>query len=131
MTLDNFTSPNHSVRPSTVRLHPSYAERLRWIQRGVQSSVSGGVWDLPGAVPVAPIQPYDPGLRTSAHLTAQGEEYATPRGMLGHYVPLRPTTQRLRGDTADGILLYDVPGPRTNTVPIARFSRYHPFQRRS
>lgn len=145
-SLDNFTTGNGSRRN-----FPGVAERNRWLQFNLHSSQSKA-WDIPSSVPVAPVQPYDPAMRTSSRSGPSLEEPFTPRSDRGQYVPLTPQPVRRVGDTVEGIQLYDpcpqhfgrvttgpCPfrkwwGPWSPTtygreVPLKTYSRYHPFLR--
>eukprot|EP00668_Euglena_longa_P003249 GGOE01003801.1.p2 GENE.GGOE01003801.1~~GGOE01003801.1.p2 ORF type:complete len:155 (-),score=21.61 GGOE01003801.1:105-569(-) len=104
-TLDNFNTGNSGTMP----LHTTYADRMAMVQTGLHSSRPGSEWDLGSRVPLAPVQPYDPGVRRSAHADPQLEETLTQRGMKDRYCPLTPRPERRIGDTAEGILLYDNP----------------------
>lgn len=153
-TLDNFNTGNSGTMP----LHTTYRDRLSMVQLGLHSS-RPNEWDPASAVPVAPVQPYDPGVRRSAHADPQLEESLTQRELVkgGLMVPLTPRPERRIGDTADGILLYDNPrrtvshkwtalrdrivewfpqlaqptqGLRgTNQADVRRYPTYHPYAR--
>lgn len=128
-TLDNFATV---YGPGSRARQTSYADRLRNLQYNLPDSAARG-WDLRSALPVAPVQPYDPGMRTSERPSPLIEERRTPRGMQGYFVPLVPRPQRRVGDTADGVLLYDARGNvgaqwlRRTTAPVRTYSRFHPY----
>lgn len=145
-TLDNF----HTGNSGTMPLHTTYRDRLAMVQGGLHSSRPGDAWNLAGAVPVAPVQPYDPGVRHSAHADPQLEETLTQREWVkgGLMVPLVPRPERRVGDTAEGVLLYDNPRrtpfqrftalrdrlagwlPASNAeAPVRRFPSFHPYLR--
>lgn len=141
-SLDNF----HTTNGSQPR-YPGIPDRNRWIQYGLQSSASR-MWNLPGAVPVSPVQPYDPGVRTSNLLSPTLEEPIHPRSDRSMYVPVVPTALRRLGDTVEGVQLYDPcptrfgrnrgpmafrswfqggPSNVGREVPLQRYTRFHPY----
>lgn len=133
-SLDNFHTPQGSI----VRLpYPSRQERMRMIQTGMHSSQSG-MWDIANSTPIAPVQPHDPGNRApNANVDPQYVERISTRGMKDHYVSTTPHTQRVLGDHAEGMLLYQkpfhTPGARMRNLwskfqaPIKTHDRYHPY----
>lgn len=145
-SLDNFHTGN-----GRRANYPGIPERNRWIQYGLHSSQSRS-WDLPAHVPVAPTQPYDPGMRVSSAADPRLEERRTPRSDTGLYVSTVPRTQRRIGDTVEGIQLYDPcpqhfgftpsgpcpfrswwqglsPTQAGREVPLQTYSRFHPYLR--
>jgi hypothetical protein len=136
-SLDNFHTHQGGIFARPHRHYPSYEERMRMIQTGVQSSQSS-MWDLANVTPIAPVQPHDPGNRApNASVDPQYVERVSVRAMKDHFVPLRPHTQRLLGDTAEGVLLYHKhfsPVEHMRNLwsrfraPVKTHSRYHPFQ---
>ena len=132
-TLDNFHTGN-DPRP----LHPTLRARHRWIQKGLSSNTT---WDPANHTPVAPVAPYNPGARASAHPSAQIEERLTNRAMKDYLVPTQPRTHLRFGDTAGGVQLIENRSPpltgagilqclfgrKRATLPTV--SRFHPYLR--
>ena len=99
------------------------------------------MWDLASAVPVAPVQPFDPASRINDHSDANYQQGLTQGSLNDRLVPLAPYTHRRVGDTADGVLLYDSRRSRpvrglwnrlfchTHT-PLHTYSRFRPYLRR-
>lgn len=137
-SLDNF----HTQQGSVVQLSfINLQDRMRLIQQGIHSS-QDSAWDIANAVPIGPTQPHDPGNRAaSKNVDPQYVERISHRGLKDQYIPLRPHTSRLLGDTAEGVLLYDTPHHsfglrqrfaqlfgRTMT-PVRTVDRYQPYRR--
>lgn len=125
-TLDNFNTHNGSRRP----LYPTLSERMGAIQRGLNDSNLG---DLANRIPIGPVQPVDVGMRVSAHVDPTITERLT-QGLGGNFVPTRPYTYRLLGDTADGIYLYSptclgnkIRNYIGRVLPIKTTSRFTPY----
>lgn len=125
-TLDNFHTNNGSRRP----LYPTLNARLGAIQKGLYD---GNMGDIPNRIPIGPIQPVDAGMRISAHADPTVTERLT-QGMGGLFVPTRPYTHRLLGDTVDGIYLYTptclgnkMRNYISKVLPIKTTSRFAPY----
>ncbi len=102
MSLDNFHTSN-PVPPNNVDWFPTGRHRNRAIQDGLANSNTTGDWA--NRVPIGPVQPADTAMRMSSRPDPQMTEHRD--GISDHlYVRTRPVTQRLVGDTADSILLY-------------------------
>ena len=125
-TLPNFHTGNGFRRP----MWPQWDDRMQAIQKDLMGSNGG---EISHRVPIGPVQPMDAGLRMSAHPDPQ----ITERHMHQfhrHFVPTRPYTHRVLGDTADGVYMYSPTCLRnkfTNywkkMVPIKTTSRFVPY----
>lgn len=135
-SLDNFYSFQGRMAPVH---YPSYEERMKYIQLGVNSS-QASAWDIANTTPIAPVQPYNPAIPSESArpdpLLTQKASSHTNR----NYVPTTPETHKIQGDTADSFLLYAGMPPtiwdglknwwKRTTVPVRMYSRYTPYQRR-
>lgn len=132
-SLDNFHTNNGHVRIAW----PDWKTRMNALRYGVHNTSTHG--DVAARVPVAPIQPSDPALRSSERPDPRYTERVTAR-VNDMYVPTRPHTQRLMGDTVEANLLYEgrccVPrkmwnkpmGHPPSTIPIrTRDHRWQPY----
>lgn len=127
-TLDNFHTGNNP-RP----LYPALPARHAYIQEDLYGNRT---WDPATDVPVAPVAPYNPASRVSAHPSPQLEERLTFRAMKDYLVPTRPATHFRYGDTVSGVQLFQEPermgwlsrflGRRAR---VAVPSRFHPYLR--
>lgn len=125
-SLDNFHTGNGSGKPHW----PVLEQRMRSIQQDLHA---GNLGDLPNKVPIGPVQPVDGAMRMSA----RPDPRITERQMFGygkHFIPTRPYTHRIVGDTADGLYLYSPTCLRNKLVnyahrllPIKTTSRFVPY----
>lgn len=133
-SLDNFPSHNGAHQQ-----YPTLRQRHQQIQYGLHSS-KADAWDLPNALPMAPSQPADAGLRQlgSSRPDPQITERLSHRSMKSYLVPTQPRVYARRGDTVDGIQLMDTGnqsmgflshwfGGGSNRARINTFSRFHPY----
>lgn len=135
-SLDNFNTPNGGqVRMSW----PDEQTRMSSYMRGVQNTSTHG--DVASHVPVGPIQPSDQAIRLSDHPDPRYTEKVSSR-LDTLYVPTRPYTERMKGDTAEANLLYErrccplrrmwqritTPVDSTHMVALkTRNNRYQPY----
>lgn len=100
-TLPGFHSRNFTL--GTDHLWPSQQQRSQVIQQNLHHSRT---WDIPNRVPLGPLQATHAGLREgSAHSDPILTEHRS-QAVKHLYVPTRPYTERIVGDTADSRLIY-------------------------
>lgn len=128
-TLHNFHSAN--AGSGTVKLYPDLHLRQEWLKRNVHQPRQ---WDIPNLVPLGPIQRRDIHVLDGAHVDPQVTE-RRDESLSRMYVPLRPYTRMVQGDSADSRLLIADKGNGFMTgwnlngthVPLWNHSRYAPY----
>jgi hypothetical protein len=100
-TLHNFASPN--AGSATVKFYPDLHLRQEWLKKNLNHPRA---WDIPNLVPIGPMQRRDLHVLDGSHVDPQVTEHRHKH--VSHmYVPLKPYTRVIQGDTADGRLLME------------------------